>query len=920
MDTDWNWIGARWWKFDFHNHTPASDDYGKGPDQNNYKQISPKDWLLNYMRAEIDCIAVTDHNSGVWIDRLKQALLELADEGNSDYRPLYIFPGVEITVHGNIHILAIFPYERTTSDIDTLLGAIKFRCTKGTSNGCSECSAVEVLDEIQKEGGIAIPAHVDEENGLFTVCSGNTLEQVLNHGSVIAIEVKNLPNEKPPLYIDKKLNWAEVLGTDSHHPSGVQGQYYPGSHFTWVKMSKPSFEGFKLAIIDDNLSIKRSDNYFENPNRHGILEIEGIKIENAKFIGRDTSFNCRFNPWLNTIIGGRGTGKSTVVEFLRIALNRKDELPESLRNDFTKYSQISNERKDDGLLIENTFFTVCFRKDGVRFRVRWSASDNCSEIEEETSQNEWVPAEGDIKQRFPIRIYSQKQIFELAKRPHSLLQVVDNVPEVNFYKWNLEWNELVSKFLSIKAQEREIQAGLQEESVVRGQLSDVKRKLQVFETAGHADILNEYQFRQDQEKTIEIWENEWNDLAEQVKEFAKTLVIKEINPEHFSLGKDEDKELIDEISQIQATFKDIQQGVIQIASQIDSCSEQWSTRKVTLKITEKIVSASNNYTTLLSQLSDVGADDPSDYGQFVTQRQQLEAKLKEFRKQNEILLQLRYDSTECLKQIHEHRIKITQSRQNFLKNTLEDNSYVQIEVIPYGNKDTVEEDFRNLIDRSNGGFDRDIGNIEDNEGVISLLYIDNEQTMDEKIAILKNTILEIYSGNSAAIESTRDRRFLTHIQGLTPEQIDRVQCWYPADSLDVKYSIKDGNILKPLEQGSPGQKTAAILAFILSYGNEPLILDQPEDDLDNHLIYSLIVNQLRDIKQLRQIIVVTHNANIVVNGDSENVIVLDVRSGQTKVVTQDCLQELSVRGEICRIMEGGKEAFEQRYKRINAGR
>jgi ATPase subunit of ABC transporter with duplicated ATPase domains len=99
--------------------------------------------------------------------------------------------------------------------------------------------------------------------------------------------------------------------------------------------------------------------------------------------------------------------------------------------------------------------------------------------------------------------------------------------------------------------------------------------------------------------------------------------------------------------------------------------------------------------------------------------------------------------------------------------------------------------------------------------------------------------------------SAKDKRFISHIQGLKPEQIDRIRCWFPEDSLEVKYSLKDGDGFKPVEQGSPGQKTAALLAFILSYGNEPLILDQPEDDLDNHLIYDLIVKQLRAIKQKR---------------------------------------------------------------------
>ena len=66
--------------------------------------------------------------------------------------------------------------------------------------------------------------------------------------------------------------------------------------------------------------------------------------------------------------------------------------------------------------------------------------------------------------------------------------------------------ELVSQYLSIRAQEREVQAGLQEESVIKGQLEDVKRKLEVFEKAGHADVLKAYQLRQNQSKAIDSWE------------------------------------------------------------------------------------------------------------------------------------------------------------------------------------------------------------------------------------------------------------------------------------------------------------------------------------------------------------------------------------------------------------------------------
>ena len=105
-------------------------------------------------------------------------------------------------------------------------------------------------------------------------------------------------------------------------------------------------------------------------------------------------------------------------------------------------------------------------------------------------------------------------------------------------------------------------------------------------------------------------------------------------------------------------------------------------------------------------------------------------------------------------------------------------------------------------------------------------------------------------------------------------------------------------------------------AFLLAYGDEPIVLDQPEDDLDNTLIYDLIVRQLRENKKRRQIIAVTHNANIVVNGDAEFVAALDFYNGQTRIVEDGGLQEREVREVVCDIMEGGRPAFEQRYQRI----
>ena len=136
----------------------------------------------------------------------------------------------------------------------------------------------------------------------------------------------------------------------------------------------------------------------------------------------------------------------------------------------------------------------------------------------------------------------------------------------------------------------------------------------------------------------------------------------------------------------------------------------------------------------------------------------------------------------------------------------------------------------------------------------------------------------------------------------------------PEDRVEIKITNEVEEI--DINEGSPGQKSAAILAFILNQGTEPIIIDQPEDDLDNSLIISLVVETVRNLKIRRQIIIVTHNPNIPVLGDAEGIVVLD-RDKHGKVVFKDnkkagCIEEKLIKKGICEIMEGGLTAFKKR--------
>ena len=101
--------GGKWWKTDFHVHTPASEDYGKGSENpENEKNITPKEFLLEAMSKKLDCLIISDHNTFKWIPQLRTALKEMEETNETGFRKIYIFPAVELNVNGNIHLPRLF--------------------------------------------------------------------------------------------------------------------------------------------------------------------------------------------------------------------------------------------------------------------------------------------------------------------------------------------------------------------------------------------------------------------------------------------------------------------------------------------------------------------------------------------------------------------------------------------------------------------------------------------------------------------------------------------------------------------------------------------------------------------------------------------------------------------------------------------
>ncbi len=924
MSDQWSWPGARWWKCDFHMHTPASYDFV------NRDTVTAAEWVAAGRAAGLDAVAITDHNTGRLVEDIRTA----AGDGG---RALVVFPGVELTVNGGIHLLILFPPDRDGDTVTALLGKCDVADDqRGKPEALAKCTFEQALCIANEAGrrGLCIAAHVDDGKGILkelvevtTAADGTksyggsqTLQQALKNEHLAAVEA-NIGDEALLAFIDgSKSDYRRPLGrlprltfSDAHALDQI------GLRFTWVKMTAPTAEGVRLAFLDgDEQSIRLGAAAEFNPNIHATNVIEGIEIRDARYLGRGGPFVLRFNPWLNAIIGGRGTGKSTIIELLRIVADRENEIPPRLREEFAKYRAAYQSRDDTGLLDAQAKLSLFYRKEAARFRIDWSLASGVRTIFEDQGNETWGQVEGDIKQRFPARIYSQKQVFELAREPLALLHVIDEAEDVNRLGWDEEWRGVEAAFLSHRAKVRELQAGLADEGRLRGELDDVKRRLQVFEAAGHADVLKTYQQRLRQRRAVDGWEGAWADASDRLRAFSQSVEAAAIEADAFVAESEADAGLLEATSAVQEQFRVVRTEIEKLADKASTIADEWRTTRASLKWTTAVAAAIDAYEALKKRLQEEDAGDPSEYGRLVEERQRLEEKLKGFDRKREEIAAEEALASGSLTRLTEMRRDLTKRRTDFLGSVIGANPYVRIDVTPFGAKETVEAEIRKMLGRETGGFEKDIGTIDDQDSLVAQVY--STGSVEDGLIAVKQRIREIASGGAAA-QNVRDKRFVTHLAGLRPENLDRLDYWFPEDSLQVRYSTtSDGNNFRSIQEGSPGQKTAALLAFLLSYGTEPIILDQPEDDLDNHLIYGLIVTQLKTIKRDRQVIVVTHNANIVVNGDAEYVAALDVRGGQTRVISDGGLQEESVRTTICNIMEGGEQAFEARYRRIRGGR
>jgi energy-coupling factor transporter ATP-binding protein EcfA2 len=946
---DWPFPGSRWWKFDFHTHTPASSDYGAGANQFIHQARTPREWISDFLTAGIQCVAVTDHNCGDWIDPLKAELARMRAENVPGASHFHLFPGVELTING-AHYLAIFDPSANTQTVRDLLAVA--HCNNAAKNAEAYCTASvgDICDEVRRRGGLFIPAHVDEANtGAFKVQTNlSAIEPILRLEGVMAMEVRDKNYVLPASYTAAKLKWASVLGSDSHHPvapapgSPVANPAFPGSHFTWVKMAAPSLDSLRLALIDgDGISIRRSDDVTEGFDPYKVPDdfIEGIGIHDARYMGLGGTQFLLFSPWLNALVGGRGTGKSTVVHFLRLTLRREGEAralsaESQPRREFERFNRIARGRDDEGGLRESTVIKVMYRHQGARYRVTWRGNGSGHGVEVwEDMIDDWIPAESqEVKERFPLRIFSQGQIAALAgERSEALLGIVNQA--VGYTEWKARWDDKEREFFSHRNRIRELEGKLLARDRIVGQLDDVRRKLARFEEAEHAKVLKAFQSRRRQAKELHQQAEDARGFAERIRTLANEIAASDVPEGVFDPEATLDAGALEAINRIRDAIAAASAALGKTGTELLVFTDAEVAALERGEWQGDVEATKEAYDKLVADLQTQGVQDPSEYGRLVQDRQRLEGEVKALDSLVATLATARGESEKALGELQTLRREISERREQFLTDALSNNSYVRIGLERYGRDGSVARDsLRSVlgIDGNPTQFEQDIfrraeNGAGNNEGVIGELLANlpgaNAQgEIEGRLEGLRSGLVAAsLGGNFNGIGGHLKNRLVRNTEQ-RPEFVDRILTWYPEDTLSVSFSPKgDGSDFRPIQQGSAGQRAAAMLAFLLAYGGEPIVVDQPEDDLDNHLIYQLVVRQMRSNKQRRQIITVTHNPNIVVNGDAEMVHAFDFIAGQCKVIQEGSLQDAAVRQEICRVMEGGEEAFEQRYRRIGKG-
>ena len=415
--------GLVWKRIDLHVHTPASQDDYK------HSGTTPEQLVASAKEAGLDGFAVTDHNTGAWIDRIKAV---------ANTEGLVVFPGVEVTVFGgerNVHLLAIFDPSKGTAHVHDLLAQVSITEEKrGSTEALARGDVNDVIDKIALLGGVPLLAHCDSTSGVTEEIRGQARKQIVKNPNLLGAEITK--DETACFFRGDDVTYQRQLavfqGSDSHSPEEI------GRRGSYFKLGAMTVNALRQCLFDPDTRVRTG--YYPAVQYPMILRME---ITGGFFDGVE----LRLHPGLNTIIGGKGVGKSLLVEFLRFALNQPSDVDAIVDDYKTKLFQ--------RLSVGGSVRVVCRMPSGSTYRIT-RAYDQVTNPIEVTDLSDSSSYDGSVASLFPILAYSQNEVIDISRDINVQRRLIDRLADLEPHRREIA--EYISKLESTTDQYLEARA------------------------------------------------------------------------------------------------------------------------------------------------------------------------------------------------------------------------------------------------------------------------------------------------------------------------------------------------------------------------------------------------------------------------------------------------------------------------------
>lgn len=824
----------------------------------------------------IGIIAVTDHY------RVKHSagLVQAARAAG-----IFAFGGFEASTKDGVHFLCLFEPDEDSS-LERFIGDCGVHNDNDLSpTGNKDC--LELLNCVRSWGGICIAAHVGGNGGLLQTLKGQPRINVWKSDDLLACALAGPIGEAPANLRDiidnsnadyhRNRPIAVINAQDVNSPEDLG----KSGSTCLIKMSKISVEALRQAFLDAESRIRLNSD--PPPVPHS--EFLGMAWEGGFLDGTKVHFNNN----LNVLVGGRGTGKSTIIESLRYVL-ALDPLGEDARK--------AHESVVKQVLKPGTKISLLVRSHhpSERCYTIERTIPNPSVVKNETGKV-LVLAPRDVVRG--VEVFGQHEISELTKSPEKLTLLLDRFVERD--------SSTVSRKSRLRADLERSRSGIanvqREMKLVDERLAalpSLEETLKRFQEAGLEERLKEKSQLVREERVLTTAGERLDPVRSAYQELTGVVSIDTAFVSAKAVEGLPNAELLTQAEGILNRLTErLRLTAQQIAGDIAGTEKELATLRANWNLRKDSVEA--HYQTLLRELQKSKIDGE----EFIRLKRQIE-ELRPLRERRETL-------TRDLSAYQEQRRKLLDEWENIksaeyraleaaarkVSRKLRDR--VRVDVLMAGAREPLEKLLRETI---GGNLSATIERLRRPDLSLPDLAARCREGPD---ALIKQ-----YGLSSAAADR------LAQSGDDLPMKIEELDLPSTTKIELNTASEKETPSWQGLDSLSTGQKATAVLLLLLLESDAPLIVDQPEDDLDNRFITDGVVPTMRREKQLRQFLFSTHNANIPVLGDAELIVGLatDVQDsavhGRTDPAFMGAIDTGPVRELVEEILEGGKTAFEMR--------